>query len=266
MSRIPETFARLRAAGRTGLITFVTVGYPEFDSALEVVPAMVRAGADMVELGIPFSDPLADGATVQHSSHQALLNGTTVAHCLDTARRLRASVDVPLIFMGYLNPMLAHGLDRFAADAAAAGIDGLIVPDVPPVESDDLLAACQRHGLDLIFMLAPTSTDRDIKEVAERATGFIYCVAVVGVTGARDVMSDDVPGFVGRVRARTTLPLAVGFGVSRAEHVAHIGRFADAAVVASALIAHIDRAAPDRRAEAAAEFVAGLRPAAPAVR
>jgi tryptophan synthase alpha chain len=265
MSRIASTFARLRAAGRTGLIPFITVGYPELDAAMELVPAMVRAGADLIELGIPFSDPLADGATVQHSSHQALLNGVTVRHCLDTARRLRARVDAPLIFMGYYNPLLAFGLDRFAAEAAAAGADGLIVPDVPPVESDDLLAACRRHGLDLIFMVAPTSTEADIEEVARRASGFIYCLAVIGVTGARDSLSDELAGFIARVRARTDLPLAIGLGVSRAEHVARIGELAEAAVVGSALINRIDAAPPDRRVEEVETFIAGLRPA-PALR
>jgi tryptophan synthase alpha chain len=260
MSRIATTFARLRAQGRTAIMPFVTVGYPELDSALALVPAMVRGGADLLELGIPFSDPLADGATIQHSSHQALLNGTTVRHCLATARRLRAQVEVPLIFMGYYNPMLAYGLERFAADAAAAGVDGLIVPDVPPVESDDLLTACQRQALDLIFMLAPTSTDQDMVEVARRASGFIYCVAVIGVTGARDSLAVDLTDFIGRVRAHTDLPLAIGFGVSRAEHVERIGALAEGAIVASALINHIDSVPPEERVAAAEAFVAGLMP------
>jgi tryptophan synthase alpha chain len=259
MSRIAGAFARLRSAGRTGLIPFLTVGYPERDSTLTLVPALVRGGADLVELGIPFSDPLADGVAVQRSSHQALLNGVTVRHCLQTARRLREGVDVPLIFMGYYNPLLAYGLERFAAEAAAAGADGLIIPDVPPVESDEMLAACRRHGLDLIFMLAPTSTDQEIDEAARRASGFIYCVAVVGVTGARDAMSPDLAPFIARVRARTDLPLAVGFGVSRAEHVAHIGTLAEAAVVGAALIGRLDGAAPEAREREVEAFVTGLR-------
>jgi tryptophan synthase alpha chain len=260
-SRIAATFARLRAEGRTGLLPFVTVGYPELDSALELVPALVRGGADMVELGMPFSDPVAEGPTIQHSSHQALLNGVTVRHCLETARRLRAQIDIPLIFMGYYNPLLAYGLDRFAADAAAAGTDGMIVPDVPPVESDELVAACRRHGLDLIFLLAPTSTQADIEEVARRATGFIYCISVLGVTGARDVMAAELDDFIARVRACTDLPLAVGFGVSRPEHIAHIGRVADAAIIGSAVINAIDAAEPARRATVIEQFIAGLRSA-----
>lgn len=259
MSRIAATFARLRAEGRTGIVPFVTVGYPELDSALELVPALVRGGADMIELGIPFSDPLADGATIQHSSHQALLNGVTVAHCLKTASQIRAQTAVPLIFMGYYNPFLARGLDRFMAEAAAAGVDGLIVPDVPPVESDELRMACQRHGIDLIFMLAPTSTEEDILAVAERASGFIYCVSVVGVTGARGSLGSDLADFIARVRARTNLPLAIGFGVSRAEHVAQIGQLAEAAIVASALINRIDSVAPTERVAAAEAFVSGLQ-------
>ncbi len=257
-SRISATFARLRAEGRTGLIPYVTVGYPELESALELVPAIARAGADLIELGIPFSDPLADGATIQHSTHQALLNGVTVSYCLETARHLRQQLDIPIIFLGYYNPMLAYGLDRFAADAAAAGADGLIVPDVPPTESDDLLAACRRHGLDLIFMLAPTSTEADIAEVARRASGFIYCVSVVGVTGARDSLGEELADFIARVRARTDLPLAVGFGVSRPEHVAHIGTLAEAAIVGAALVNCIGEAAPAERVAAAEAFIARL--------
>jgi tryptophan synthase alpha chain len=260
MSRIAATFARLRAEGRTGLMPFVTVGYPELDAADEIVPALFRAGADIVELGIPFSDPIAEGPTIQQSSYQALLNGVTVQHCLDTARRLRARVDAPLIFMGYYNPLLAFGLDRFAAEAAAAGADGLIIPDVPPTESDDLQAACQRHGLDLIFLLAPTSTDSDIQEVARRASGFIYCLSVLGVTGARDSLSDELVDFLARVRAHADLPLAIGLGVSRAEHVERIGQIADAAIVGSALINRIDAAPPERRIQEVESFIAGLRP------
>ncbi|MCC6627772.1 MAG: tryptophan synthase subunit alpha [Chloroflexi bacterium] len=259
MSRIAATFDRLRAEQRTGLIPFLTTGYPELDSTLELAPALVRAGADIIELGIPFSEAMAEGPTIQHSSHQALLNGVTVKHCLATAARLRALVDVPLVFMGYFNPLLAYGVDRFAADAAAAGADGLIVPDVPPVESDELLAACRHHGLDLIFMLAPTSTDADIEEVARRASGFIYCVSVTGVTGARDTVSGDLGAYIGRVRARASQPLAIGFGVSRAEHVAQIGALADAAIVGAALINRIDAAPAEQRVQAAAAFIAELR-------
>ncbi len=256
--RIAAAFRRLRAEGRTGLIPYVTVGHPELESALELVPAIARAGADLIELGIPFSDPLADGATIQHSTHQALLNGVTVSYCLETARLLRQQLDIPIIFLGYYNPMLAYGLDRFAADAAAAGADGLIVPDVPPTESDDLLAACRRHGLDLIFMLAPTSTEADIAEVARRASGFIYCVSVVGVTGARNSLGEELADFIARVRARTDLPLAVGFGVSRPEHVAHIGTLAEAAIGGAALVNCISEAAPAERVAAAEAFIARL--------
>jgi tryptophan synthase alpha chain len=165
-----------------------------------------------------------------------------------------------LIFMGYYNPLLAYGVDRFAADAAAAGADGMIVPDVPPVESDELLAAFQRHGLDLIFMLAPTSADEEIQEVARRASGFIYCVSVTGVTGARDRVSDELASYIARVRARATVPLAIGFGISRAEHVAQVGALAEAAIVGAALINRIDAASPERRIEEAEAFIRGLRP------
>ena len=266
MSRIGPRFEALAQEGRAALMMYLTIGYPERESALELVPALVEAGADMIELGVPFSDPLADGATVQRAAHTALLNGVNVAYCLQTVRELRArGVDVPMVFMGYYNPMLQFGLQRFCAEAAGAGLDGLIVPDLPPEESTELHAACRAHDLDLIFMLAPTSTPGRIAEIAELASGFIYCVSLTGITGARAELPAELPAFLERVRAATSLPLAVGFGISEARHARQVAEIADGVVVGSALLNIVERAA-EHSTQAVREFVASLRAGVDAAR
>jgi tryptophan synthase alpha chain len=263
-SRIAAAFARARAEGRTAIMPFATAGYPTPERAEEWVLAMVRGGADLIEIGVPFSDPLADGATVQRTSQVALRHGVTLADAVAMVRRLREQHDVsiPLLLMGYFNPMLQYGLEDLARDSAAAGVDGYIVPDLPAEESDELLAACRRHGLDLVFLLAPTSTDDRIAAVAERASGFIYCVSLIGVTGQRAALPD-FRAYLARVRARTDVPLAVGFGVSTPEHVRDIGEVADGAVVASALINFLDTVPDADQHVAAEQFVRGLRGEAP---
>lgn len=266
-SRIAATFDRLRRDGRVALMPYLTVGFPDVETTLAAVPAMIRGGADMIELGIPFSDPLADGVTVQRASQRALENGVTITTVLDVTRALRqAGVEAPLLAMGYFNPILRYGIERFVAACAIAGIDGLIVVDLPPEECDDLAAACQRHGRDLIMLLAPTSTDARIAEVVRRATGWIYCISLTGVTGARGELAAGLAPYLARVRARTNLPLVVGFGVSKASHVAEIGRLADGAAVGAALLSRLEAVADlpvAERADAAEAFVRGLR-AAPA--
>jgi tryptophan synthase alpha chain len=217
---------------------------------------MVDAGADGIEIGIPFSDPLADGPTVQKSSYVALRNGTTPADAFDMVRRLRADgVAVPLILMGYSNTFLAMGEERAISDAAAAGADGLIVVDLPPEESDETLASCRKHGIDLVYLLAPTSDDERIGHVVARAGGFIYCVAVVGVTGARDTLSEELPRFLRHLRTKTDLPLAVGFGISKREHVVALQGIADAAIVASVLIDIVESSPREERVERVREHV-----------
>jgi tryptophan synthase alpha chain len=239
---------------------YVTIGHPRKDSTLEIVPAMVEAGATMVELGVPFSDPLADGPTIQQASFRALENGVTVDYCIETARELRnKGVDVPLIFMGYYNPILRYGLERFVTACADAGVDGLIVPDLPPEESAELASICRKHQRDLIFMVAPTSRDEHIQMVAEQASGFVYCVALTGVTGARDSVSADLSGFLERVRSKVELPLAVGFGISTPEHVKTVGQDADGVIVGSALVARIDEAEPGAESQVAGDFIRYLR-------
>ena len=258
-SGVAAAFARAKAEGRTAIMPYVTAGYPSLAMTERLVPALVAGGADVIEIGVPFSDPLADGTTIQRTSQAALAQGVRLTDCLEVARRLRAAgVDVPLVLMGYYNPILQYGPARVARDAAAVGVDGFIVPDLPTEESDELLAACRRYRRDLIFLVAPTSTDARLREVAERASGFVYCVSWTGVTGARDALPS-LDGYVARVRAHTDLPLAVGFGVSTTTHVRQIGKVADGAVVASALINHLDRFSPEEQPAAAEAFVRGLR-------
>jgi tryptophan synthase alpha chain len=247
---------RLRAEGRLGLFTYVTIGYPELDSTPDIACALVDAGADLIELGVPFSDPLAEGRTVQRTTARALRNGVTVAHCLDTVRAIRARTDAPLVLMGYTNPVLAYGVDRFAADAAGAGVDGLIVVDLALEEAGALRAACDAAGLDLILFIAPTSTEARVRTVIEHASGFIYCISVTGVTGVRDELPAEVDAMLERVRALTDTPLALGFGISKPEHLRSLSGKVDAAIVGSALLDAIDERRP---ADSAAEFVHHLR-------
>jgi tryptophan synthase alpha chain len=239
--RIAQAFERSRADGRVAFYPFATIGYPDLDTSIEIMKAMVAGGADGLELGIPFSDPLADGPSIQRSSYQALQAGTTPSDAIDVIRRLReAGVAVPLILMGYSNTFLAMGEEAFISAAAAAGADGLIISDLPPEESDATLAICRKHGLDLVFLLAPTSDGTRMEHVLARASGFIYCVAVVGTTGARAELAQELPAFLARLRERTDLPLAVGFGISKREHILALQGQADAAIVGAALVDTIE--------------------------
>ena len=256
----------MKAEQRTGLVAFVTVGYPDVESTLSFIPALIEGGADVIELGIPFSDPLAEGPTIQRSSFHALQAGITPTICLEVASKLREQgVEAPLVPMGYYNPLLAYGLDAFMRDAASAGVDGLIVVDLPPEESAAARDACLTNNIRLIYLLAPTSTDERIKLVADLASGFIYCVSLTGVTGARDELSPGLEGFVYRVRTHTDLPIAVGFGISQPKHFQAVGRIADAAVIGSAIIDEIDKVGPSEQAARLrqyAEVVTGRRRAA----
>jgi tryptophan synthase alpha chain len=237
---VDATFARLKAQGRLAFIPYVTAGYPDAAASLAIGALLARHGADILEVGIPFSDPLGDGPTIQRTSSVSLAGGMTVRGALSVAGDLAASSGKPLVMMGYYNPIMRHGLERFCADAAAAGVCGLIVPDLPVEESDELLAHCRAHNLHLIYLLAPTSTEERIAGVAVRASGFIYCMAVAGVTGARADLAADLAAFLARVRERTPLPLVVGFGISRPEHLQRLRGLANGAVVASALIDLLD--------------------------
>jgi len=256
--RIARVFERTKAQGRIALMPYLAIGYPDVETTLALAPALVEAGADLFELGIPYSDPLADGATVQRATQVALRNGVTSRVCLEVAATIRRQVDVPLLLMGYYNPIVHYGPERFCAAAREAGVDGLIVPDVPPEEADTLQAAATRNQIDLIYFVAPTSTDERLRLVSEIAQGFIYCVSLSGVTGARSQLSASLPEYLTRVRRVTTLPLAVGFGISRPEHVEVVARYADGAIVASALIDLLDRLPAAEKVTGAAAYIREL--------
>lgn len=259
MSRIEGAFAQLKKEGRLGIVPYLTVGYPDLAATLELVPALEEAGAALVELGVPFSDPLADGATIQRASFHALKQGVNLARCLEMAFRLReAGVRLPLVLMGYYNPFFQFGLERLATTAAAAGVDGFIVPDLPPEEGGALAAACRGEGLDLIFLVAPTSTEERIRRVVGLSSGFIYCVSLAGVTGARGELWSGLTGFLDRVRHLSSLPLAVGFGISRSDQVAAVAPHAEAVVVGSALIDLVEGLSPAERGPRAAAYLAEL--------
>jgi tryptophan synthase alpha chain len=258
VSRIAATFARLREQRRLALIAYLTAGYPRLDLTPDLVEAATQSGADAIELGIPFSDPLADGRTIQAASQVALKGGMTVARALEAARASRTKTDVPLLFMTYLNPILAFGLERFCRQAADAGIDGLIVPDLPPAESADLRRAADASQIDLVFFVAPTSSEAGIDAACKAATGFIYCIAVTGVTGARAELDPAVLPLIETVRKQTSLPIVVGFGISRIEHLRAMEGKADGVIVASALLDAIARA-PEDPAGQVRQFLSGLR-------
>ena len=255
-THIAEAFARATAEGQAALMPYLTLGYPTPHLSLELVEAAVAGGADLVELGIPFSDPLADGPTIQQATHLALQQGMTVARCLEMAAELRArGVQVPLLFMGYLNPILAYGVEAFVRASAQVGVDGLIVPNLPPEEADEVEEACRNSGLALVYLLAPTSAEERVALVAERSQGFVYLVSLVGVTGARDSLPPGLVEFVGRVRKATEMPLAVGFGISTPVQARRVGELADGVVVGSAILRLVEDE-PARRVE---DFVRSLR-------
>ena len=259
MNRLESALSRPREEGRTAVVPYVTIGFPSIDDTLAIVPAIEDAGADAIELGVPYSDPLADGPTVQAASYRALTGGVDTRACLEAARKLRsAGVSVPLIFMGYYNPILRYGINAYAAACGEAGVDALIIPDLPPDEAGELREALEQHGLGIVSMLAPTSTEERIVLGCEHARGFVYCVSVTGVTGARSDLPDDLPEFVARVRRHTDLPVGVGFGIAERRHVERVGQVADVAVVGSALINVIDSAPPGETASRAGAFVRGL--------
>jgi tryptophan synthase alpha chain len=245
---------------RKALIAYLTVGYPSVETTLAVAPALVANGCDMIELGIPFSDPLADGATIQRASHIALQNGVTPQRCLEVAAELRKRVDIPLIFMGYYNPIFHYGLEPFCDAASQAGIDGLIVPDLPPEEGAELEEATTEHNIDLIYLLAPTTADRKrLRLVADRSRGFIYVVSLKGVTGARDSLPIDLEGFIARIRGVTTKPLCVGFGISTPEQARHVASLADGVIIGSRILEIVEQS--DDPAAAAGEFIRKIKQA-----
>jgi len=241
MTRISSLFDGLRRDGRKGLIAYITAGDPSPERTPALVEALIRGGADLIELGVPFSDPIADGPVIQRAGQRALRSRTTLAAVLEIARQIRERSAVPLLLFTYLNPVLRYGLDRLAQDAARSGIDGCLLTDASVEEAHEYVAAMHRHGLDTVFLAAPTSTPRRQKLVAQFSSGFVYLVSRTGVTGERESLSDAVAPLVRSMRAITDLPLAVGFGISKPEHVAELGRQVEAVVVGSAFVRLIER-------------------------
>lgn len=237
LDAIAAMFQQAKADQRAAFLPYFPIGYPDYDASLAAVEAMAEGGADGFEIGMPFSDPLADGPTIQAATQKALENGTTVAVCLQAVRDLRGrGVDRPMLLMGYLNPIMAFGMETFVQAAKDAGADGFIVPDLPPEEADTLADACARADMALVFFLAPTSSPERIRLVAQQATGFIYVVSITGITGARSRLSEGLPDFIQRVRTAADKPLVLGFGISQPEHARVVSEMVDGFIVGSALV------------------------------
>jgi tryptophan synthase alpha chain len=235
-SRIGSTFERLRQAKRGGLVTYVTAGDPDLDTSEAILVAIAKAGADVLEVGVPFSDPLADGPVIQRATERALASGTTLRSVIELVARVRKQVDTPIVLFTYANPVVRMDATAFARAAQAAGVDGVLILDYPVEEAEPLRGPLVDAGLDPIFLISPTTTDARIDKSSQLGRGFLYVISRLGVTGARDTMATDTSSLLDRIRARTKLPIVVGFGISRPEHVAEACRHADAAVVGSALV------------------------------
>ena len=264
--KITAAFERARQEGRGVLIPYFMCGYPTAAQSIEIILAAAQGGADVIELGMPFSDPLADGATVQHAGHIALEHGMTIKGCMEVAHQVSAQSNVALLLMGYYNPVLAYGIERFCEAARANGVSGLIIPDLPAEEADILQDAAYRNGLSLVFLIPPTTPDERIIDVARRTAagpgGFIYCISLSGVTGSRSELSPHLRSFIERVRRSTdgkNIPLAVGFGLSKPEHIAAVTSLVEGAVVGSALINLIDQHTESEQAEAVKNYIQSLR-------
>ena len=260
MNRIDRAFERARAEGRAALIVFVTAGDPDLDTTERLIPLLAEAGADIVELGVPHSDPIGEGPTIQAASVRALAGGATVPRILELVARVRKQTDVPIVLMGYLNNVLSYGEEKLIQDAGAVGADGLIMADIPYEEAPALQAACEAKGVHRVLLVTPTSTPERVLQIAKRSKGFVYCVALTGVTGERSDLPPDLESLVARVRRVTSTPVAVGFGISNVSQVRRVAELADGVIVGSALVSRIARAdSPAAALEAAAEFVRELR-------
>jgi tryptophan synthase alpha chain len=258
-NRIDEKFAHLRDIGRKAFIPYITAGDPTLDRTHQLVLALERAGADIIELGIPFSDPLADGKTNQEAAERALKNNVTLAQVIDLVASLRQETQIPIIFFTYVNPVFQYGFERFAADAAAAGVDGVLALDQPPEEAEQCKRAMDACGLKTIFLIAPTSTEERIRKITAQASGFIYYVSRTGVTGEGDTISTDIAEHLDLIRKYSSLPIAVGFGISNPEHVSLVAETADAVVVGSAIVHKVgDGGDADQMVADVESFVASL--------
>jgi len=256
MNRIDSTFRRLGLQNKKALIGYITAGFPTKNQFLLIIRSMQKAGLDLIEIGVPFSDPVADGATVQRSSQKALENGVTLDWVLRNVRAVRPSVALPIIFMTYANPVLAMGLKSFFAKAQSAGVDGLIVPDLTPDEGSEFEAEARRHGLDLIYLVTPSTAPDRVRRIARSTQGFLYAVSLNGVTGARSALPANVSHFLGRLKKSVSKPVAVGFGISKPEQVRQIRKNVDGIIVGSALVNQLEKSVAS-----AERFVASLQKA-----
>jgi tryptophan synthase alpha chain len=262
MNRIDERFRRLRQAGERALMPYLTAGDPDLDTTRSLILEFEKRGADLIELGVPFSDPLADGVTIQRASQRSLSGGTTLPRILEMVGNLRADCRLPLALMSYVNPIFHFGYARFAKESAAAGVDGLIVPDLPPEEASELIEATAAHNLHTIFLIAPTSPQSRVRTIATASKGFIYYVSLRGVTGIRSRLSDDLESNLRMIRAETNLPLAVGFGVSTPEQVRMVSRVAEGVIVGSAIVSLLEQTAGQtNQLERVGDFVSSLKAA-----
>lgn len=261
MSRIEEKFAELKSNNQKGFIPFITAGDPDLKNTESLITMLAEKGASVIELGVPFSDPMADGVVIQRSAERALKNNFGIAEILDLVHEVRRETDVPIILFGYFNPLLQYGLEKLCAEAKKAGVDGFLVTDLVPEEAEEFSALLRKNDLDMIFLIAPTSTDERLKMVAGRASGFIYAVSRTGVTGAQDATSRSAETLVGRMRNFSDLPIAVGFGISTAAQISETWNYADAAVVGSAIVREIEKFGEDTDlVEKTQKFVSDLLP------
>ena len=259
LNKITESINKASNEGRTALIPFITIGYPTIYSTIEIVKKLDQNGADVIELGIPFSDPLAEGTTIQKSSQISLENGTNISTCLKIVKKIKSSgVTKPIVCMGYYNPILSMGINRFCEEASLSGVDGIIIADLPGSESGPLLRVANEYGISLIPLLALTSEQKSIELACNFASGFIYCISVLGVTGSRTSINHKVKELVSNVKKFTNTPVAVGFGISKPQHIKEVGEFADAAVFGAALIDHIQSNKNISPEDNAGEFIMNL--------
>jgi tryptophan synthase alpha chain len=259
MGRIEAKFANLKREGRKGLIPFITAGDPDLRTTGLLLVELAQAGADLIEVGMPFSDPVADGPVIQRASERALRNGATLPALLGCLAASRREIEIPVVLFSYFNPLLQFGLERLASEARSAGVDGILVTDLIPEEAGDWEKILEANALDPISLVAPTTSDARLKRITAQARGFVYAISRTGVTGAREEMEDAAEALVRRVRDCTDLPVAVGFGVTTAQHVRDVGRYADAAVVGSAIVQEIERSGSDDQVvRRVGEFVRGL--------
>jgi tryptophan synthase alpha chain len=254
MSRISTAFKDKK---HKALVAYITAGYPDVEATVESALLLANSGCDIIELGIPFSDPMADGLTIQHSSHLALLNGVTSRTCFEIAGRIRSKSDVPLVFMTYLNPIISYGVEKFCADCSTTGIDGLIIPDLPPGELPALDANAKKHGVDIIYFVAPNSSPERIRMVAQSSSGFIYVVSVTGVTGVRNSFTSGLGAVISNVRKVTAIPLCIGFGISGPQQAAEAAALADGVIIGSRIIQIMEKEGPPYRE--LSEFIGQIR-------